>query len=124
MKHIFGVLLLLSILFLLGCSLDDDFIVEQIITADVVQEPPIGDFIVEKIVEEEIITVKLCHDTDNGIIRWAGGSVFGFYNDSERFEFDDHCFDQNTVIEYYCEDEEPKNTSFLCKSGCVNAHCI
>ena len=38
--------------------------------------------------EEEIIenvtTVRLCHDTDNGIVRWANGVVFGFYSKQQQ----------------------------------------
>ena len=91
----------------------------------VIEEPEI---IEEKVVVEEerekIVTVRLCHDTDNGIVRWVNGSTFGFYDNAERFEFDDYCFDNNFLIEYYCQNEIPQNRSFLCDNGCLDNHCL
>jgi len=75
-------------------------------------------------IEEEIVTVRLCHDTDNGIVRWVNGSIFGFHDNAQRFEFYDYCFDKNILVEYYCENETPQNTTFLCTNGCEDNHCL
>ena len=72
---------------------------------------------------EEIKTVKLCHDTDNGIIRWEEGKVFGFYDNASRFEFSDYCEDNVYLTEYYCENEEPVTRRFQCSNGCRQNHC-
>jgi len=126
MKIILVLFSLFLIIFILGCGKKE--IVEETIepldkiTAQVYN---IDDLVVEEEVEEEkIVTVRLCHDTDNGLVRWVNGSVFGFYNNAERFEFNDYCFDNNFLIEYYCENEIPQNASFLCDNGCEDNHCL
>ena len=111
----------LTIVLIYGCGKEQETGLEPI-TADVVEDVEIPEEV--EIFEEEIETVKLCHDTDRGIIRWASGTVFGFYDNAKRFEFDDYCFDNNILIEYYCEDEMPQNRTFICKSGCKDNHCI
>jgi|TARA_Y100000031_G_scaffold132499_1_gene153626 hypothetical protein len=73
---------------------------------------------------EKIITVRLCHDTDNGIVRWVNGSVFGFYNNATRFEFNDYCQNFNYLWEFYCENETPMQRIFLCTNGCEDNHCL
>jgi hypothetical protein len=73
---------------------------------------------------EEISTLRFCYDSDKGIVKWVNGSVFGFYDNAKRFEFNDFCFDNNVLIEYYCDDDEiPQNITFLCKNGCLDNHC-
>jgi len=125
MKKILFIIFVLTIFLVYGCGKDPETILEPI-TADVVEVEYI-EIVEEDVIDEEkedIKTVRLCHDTDKGIIRWAGGTVFGFYDNAERFEFDDYCFDNNILIEYYCEDEIPQNRTFICKSGCEDSHCI
>ncbi|MCH8004242.1 MAG: hypothetical protein IH934_06470 [Nanoarchaeota archaeon] len=127
MKNIILYLLLFSIIFIFGCGKDETVDAESI-TAQVydIEEPEIIEEDVELIEEEreDIVTVRLCHDTDNGIVRWVNGSIFGYYNNSKRFEFYDYCFDNNFLIEYYCEDENPMNRSFLCTNECQDNHCL
>ena len=124
MRYILSLAMIFLFILLLGCSKEEELSSEPIITSNVViqSKPPIEEFIEVEV--ENITTVNLCHDTDNGIIRWVSGSVFGFYDNATRFEFDDHCFDDRIVIEYYCENENPRNQSFVCKSGCTDSHCI
>jgi len=124
------ILLLLSlflIIFILGCGKEEvteETIYPKKITAKVSNIDDVEIPEDDEVVEEEIITVRLCHDTDNGIVRWINGSTFGFYDNAERFEFNDYCFDNNFLIEYYCENEIPQNTSFLCTNGCQDNHCL
>ena len=126
MKIIYPSFLLFLIILISGCGKEEIKDAESI-TAKIydIDEPEI---IEEKVVVEEerenIVTVRLCHDTDNGIVRWVNGSIFGYYNNSERFEFHDYCFDNTFLIEYYCEDENPMNRSFLCTNGCQDNHCL
>ena len=128
MKYIILYLLLLTIIFIYGCGkeeiVEEDTLPLEEITAQVhgVDEPEIIEDV--EVVEEDILTVRLCHDTDNGRVRWVNGSIFGYYNNAERFEFNDYCLDNNLLIEYYCEDENPMNRSFLCTNGCQDNHCL
>ncbi len=113
MKHILALITIFLLIFLVGCGKE-----ETEITAEVVKEPEKAE------IEEEITTtVKICYDTDNGIVRWEKGTVMGFYDNTTRFEFHDHCYNKNYVVEYYCENEEPLETIFLCKNGCIDSHC-
>ena len=85
----------------------------------------IDDIKSEELEEEETIeTVRLCHDSDNGIVRWINGSIIGFYSNSTRYEFNDYCQNFNYLMEFYCEDENPKQKRFLCKNGCEDNHCL
>ena len=124
MKKILLIIFVLTIFLIYGCGKDPETELEPI-TAEVIQvediEIPEEDV---EVFEEEVVTIKLCHDTDRGIIRWASGTVFGFYDNAKRFEFDDYCFDNNIMIEYYCEEENPKNRTFICKNGCEDNHCL
>ena len=74
--------------------------------------------------DEVIETVRLCDDTDNGRVRWVNGTVFGFNNHAERFEYHDYCFNNNILVEYFCENEMPQNMTFLCTNGCEDNHCL
>jgi len=121
-------LFLVMLIFIYGCGKGE--IVEEYtypleeITAQVhdIDEPEIIEEV--KIVEKDILTVRLCHDTDNGMVRWVNGTIFGFYNNAERFEFRDYCFDNNILVEYFCENEIPQNMTFLCTNGCEDNHCL
>lgn len=119
-------LFLFVILFIFGCSKAEPEVTTQVIK--IVNPEEIGvrevDEEIEEEVEEDIVTVKLCHDTDNGIVRWVNGSIFGFHDNAERFEYKDFCFDNNFLIEFYCENEMPQNASFLCDNGCEDNHCL
>jgi hypothetical protein len=75
-------------------------------------------------VVEEVSTIKLCHDTDNGIVKWVNGSIFGFYDNSTKYQFDDYCQNNNLLWEFYCEDEDPMQETFFCRGGCVEGHCV
>ena len=118
MKHILALIIILFI-FLLGCGKEEKEKEPTIITTEVIKEPEIE----EEIEEENITTVKICYDTDNGIVRWVNGTVMGFYNNATRFEFKDYCFDNNYLVEFYCENEIPHKQLFLCKNGCIDSHC-
>lgn len=119
MRQILALIVIFLLIFLVGCGKEEK---ESEITAEVVKEPEPEKAEVK--VEEEITTtVKICYDTDKGIIRWEKGTVMGFYENTTRFEFEDHCYNKNYVVEYYCENEEPLETVFLCKNGCTDSHC-
>ncbi len=120
MKRVFSLLIVLIIIFIIGCGKED---LETITGGYEIKEIEVTKEDIEVREKEEIYTVRLCHDTDNGIIRWVNGSVFGFYDDATRFEFNDYCQNFNYLVEFYCEDEEPEQQIFLCRNGCVDAHC-
>jgi len=121
MKKIFSLLVILMV-FIISCNKEEP---EEPLSAQVIKEVEVQEEAEDVIEEEEetIITVKLCHDTDNGMLKWVNGSVFGFYNNAERFEFNDYCQDSNYLVEFYCEDENPEQQIFLCRNGCVDNHC-
>jgi len=129
MKIILIIFSLFLIIFIIGCGKGE--IVEETkkpidkITAQVydIDDLVVADEVVEE-EEENIVTVRLCHDTDNGLVRWVNGTIFGFYNNTERFEYNDYCFDHTFLIEFYCENEAPQNRSFLCTNGCEDNHCL
>jgi len=123
MRKIFLLLVIFGIIFVFGCSTEEP---TTTISAGVITEVESEEEIVE-VVEEElgnITTVRLCHDTDNGIVRWVNGSVFGFYHNATRFEFNDYCQNFNYLWEFYCEDENPMQRVFLCVNGCEDNHCL
>lgn len=130
MKIILLLLSLFLIIFILGCGkgeITEETVYPKKITAKVSDiegiETPEGIEAPEDI-EGEIVTVRLCHDTDNGIVRWVNGSVFGFYNNATRFEFNDYCQNFNYLWEFYCENENPMQRIFLCTNGCEDNHCL
>lgn len=126
---------LIFVLITIGCNKDVEIRDADEITAAVLEvdnvedEEPVEKIVedgsvVEEVDEEPIVTVKLCHDTDNGIIRWVNGTTFGFYDNASRFEFKDNCENKNYLTEYYCENEDPLFRVFLCKNGCEDSHCL
>ena len=122
MKRILPLIFIIFLIFIYGCGKKE--IVEETsgkITSQVisVEEPKIVE-----VIEEDVLTVRLCHDTDNGIVRWVNGSVFGFYNNATRFEFNDYCQNKNYLWEFYCDNETPKQRRFLCRNTCVDNHCL
>ena len=129
MKKILFLLFIFYIVFIFGCS-KEEVAIEKLeqpgkITAYTYKIDEIE--LEEEIIEEEkeqIKTVRLCHDTDNGIVRWVNGSVFGFYDNATRFEFHDYCQNSNWLWEFYCEDENPEQRHFLCRNGCQDNHCL
>lgn len=129
MKRIFPLLVIITIaLFLFGCgkeqSEDPSPVTGEVIKIDEIIERPAVEEVQEEVIEEEVHTVRLCHDTDNGIIRWVAGSVTGYDNKANRFEYNDFCLDKNYLVEYHCdEDEIPQNFTFLCRNGCVDNQC-
>jgi hypothetical protein len=123
MRKIFSLLVIFGIIFVFGCSKEEPI---TTISAGVITEIEAEEEIVEVVEEERenITTVRLCHDTDNGIVRWVEGSVFGFYSNATRFEFKDYCQNFNYLWEFYCEDENPMQRIFLCRNGCEDNHCL
>ena len=123
MQKIFSLLATFGIIFVFGCSKEEP---TTTISAAVIEEIESEDEIVEVVEEERenITTVRLCHDTDNGIVRWVNGTVFGFYNNATRFEFNDYCQNFNYLWEFYCENEYPMQRIFLCINGCEDNHCL
>jgi len=126
MKIILPLLSIFLIIFIVGCDKTETKVTTQVIKA--ADPEVIGVVEIEEEIEEEeeedIFTVRLCHDTDNGIVRWVNGSVFGFYNNATRFEFNDYCQNFNYLWEFYCEDERPLQRIFLCTNGCEDNHCL
>ncbi len=74
--------------------------------------------------EVKLDSVRLCYDTDNGIIKWVNGTVFGFYHNAQSFEFQDYCMNRSYLTEFYCENETPTFREFYCKNGCKDNHCL
>jgi len=126
MKNTLWLFLIPLTIFILGCSKEET--TGTITGAYEIKElEAINDIAEDKVFEEErknITTVKLCHDTDNGIVRWVNGSVFGFYDNTTRFEFNDYCQNFNYLWEFYCENENPMQRIFLCTNGCEDNHCL
>ena len=126
MKKILFLFFILFILFIYGCSkeetTEEPMPIEKI-TAKAYDVDKL-EITEDDEAEEEIVTVRLCHDTDNGMVRWANGSVFGFYDNAKRIELKDYCFDNNILVEYYCENEMPQNMTFICTNGCKDNHCL
>jgi hypothetical protein len=125
MKKFICIVSFIFVLLIIGCGKQEPE-QEQItakVIADEVPLPVVEPEILEE-VEEITTTVKLCFDTDNGIIRWEAGSIFGFTDKAERYEFYDYCIDRTHVSEYYCENEEPRNETHPCSNGCVDSHCL
>ena len=120
MKKIWYIVFILSVFLIIGCGKEDVTKNPGKITAQAinVEEPEIVE-----VVEGEVLTVRLCNDMDNGIVRWVNGSVFGFYNNATRFEFNDYCQNKNYLWEFYCDNETPKQRRFLCRNTCVDNHC-
>ena len=116
MKKILALIMIFFLILLNGCGKEEKG-PQDMITAEVVKEPE------KEKIDENITTVKICYDTDNGIIKWVNGSIMGFYDNATRFELKDYCVNKNYLREYYCENEEPLETIFLCKNGCVDSHC-
>jgi len=127
MKQFLVLFFVLAVFLIYGCgnekNVEENIESSEKITAQMykIEEIEVAE---EDIVEEEIYTVRLCHDTDNGILKFENGTVFGFYNDATKFEFNDDCQDNNLLWEFYCEDENPMRITFICKSGCRDNHCI
>ena len=126
MKNILWLFLILLTFFILGCSKEEA--TETITGAYEIKEIEDNEYIADNdVIDEErdnITTVRLCHDTDNGIVRWVKGKIFGFYDNATRFEFDDYCQSFNYLWEFYCEEENPKQEIFLCRNGCEDDHCL
>ena len=121
MKKIIILLSIFLLIFVYGCNEEEVVSLDKTVTAKVIKDIKIE--VAEEEIKENITTVRLCHDTDNGIVRWVNGSVFGFYNNATRFEFIDYCQNKNYLMEFYCENETPFQRRFLCRNGCVDAHC-
>ncbi len=126
MKRIFFILLLLLIIFIFSCSKEEEKIsTAPVVTAEVITEKPnIEKKEINESIDENVPSARLCHDTDNGIVRWINGTVFGFYDDATRFEFKDYCQDRIYLTEFYCEGESPQQRLFSCRNGCVDDHCV
>lgn len=119
-----AIVLMIGLISVFGCSKEEP----ATISGGAIREIESEEEIVEAAEEDEeagnITTVRLCHDTDNGIVRWVNGSVFGFYSNATRFEFNDYCMNFNYLWEFYCEDENPMQRIFLCTNGCEDNHCL
>ena len=123
MKKIAYLLLILFIFLIYGCGKEEAVLTGNIaVSTYKVEEMEVTEESDEE--RENVTTARLCHDTDNGIARWVNGSVFGFYDNATRFEFNDYCISNNYLMEFYCENEIAMQKVFLCKSGCTDSHCI
>ena len=116
------IFLMFSLFLIIGCKEKISQDILPLITTEVINEEPTEE-VEEEIIEDNIKTVRLCHDTDKGIIKWVKGSIFGYYDNATRFEFIDYCQNKNYLMEFYCEEENPLQKLFLCKNGCVDDHC-
>lgn len=118
MRKIFSLLAIFGIIFVFGCSKEEPAAISAAVIEEIESEEEAPD------IGEDVVSVRLCHDTDNGIVRWVNGSVFGFYHNATRFEFNDYCQNFNYLWEFYCEDENPMQKIFLCTNGCEDNHCL
>jgi|TARA_B100001964_G_C14135239_1_gene554810 hypothetical protein len=116
MKRIPILIFIIFLLFIYGCGKEEittqAYKIEEIEAAE------------EEVTEENITTIRLCHDTDRGMVRWVNGTVFGFYDNATRFEFNDYCLNFNYLWEFYCENGNPLQEIFLCINGCEDNHCL
>jgi hypothetical protein len=122
MKKILFLFFVISIIFGYGCSKEEAPLTGKIIVTTQKSEEIEGASVGEE-EREDIATVKLCHDTDHGILKFENGSIFGFYSNATRYEFNDYCMSQNYLMEFYCENETALQKSFLCRNGCTEGHC-
>lgn len=70
-----------------------------------------------------------CSETDSAKDKGHVGTTFGYYEkDKMNGEFTDECSDGDTLIEYYCSDNEDgnrvvKSEKILCQRGCIEGIC-
>lgn len=121
MKKIIILFSIFLLILIYGCNKKEEVSLDKTVTANVIKDIKIE--VAEEEIKENIKTVRLCYDSDNGIVRWVNGSVFGFYDNATRFEFIDYCQNKNYLMEFYCENETPFQRRFLCRNGCVDSHC-
>ena len=80
MKKIFILFSFLLIIIIYGCGIEES-------VTEIKESPEkitawtykIDDIKLEEVEEETITTVRLCYDSENGIVRWVNGSIIGFY---------------------------------------------
>lgn len=60
-----------------------------------------------------------CHDSDDGVISDTAGSTV-----SASVTLTDYCADENTLIEYSCENDVVQSTNIPCTDGCAAGACI
>ena len=63
---------------------------------------------------------SFCFDSDNGIYE----SVLGFLDTENSSELYDHCEDETTLVEYYCENETSNEYLVECVNGCLSGVCM
>lgn len=121
------------VLFLAGCSSGDSPITgntvkemeETQIETDLQPAEEEGTESEQEVDEEQVETLRFCHDTDNAITKWTKGTVKGYYNDASGFGFEDYCQNDRYVMEFYCDDDEiPRQQLFECPSGCREGACL
>jgi hypothetical protein len=66
----------------------------------------------------------ICVDSD-GMAAANRGSVWLYKTGGGESNYNDHCLDNDTVLEYYCDDAEMINTTVDCRNGyaCVEGAC-
>lgn len=117
MKKIF--LLFVLTIFLLGCT-----------KTEIVTGPITGD------VSEEVAAVKetpaavtgqniaaSCGDSDGGIDKTVKGGITGEWMDGTSFDEMDDCIGSVYLVEYYCEDGQPRSQNFRCETECFKGIC-
>jgi hypothetical protein len=72
-------------------------------------------------IQGECVSAPSCIDTDGGKDRYTFGTT-SYGGDSEE----DACYNEEKVVEYYCEDEEIKSVQLVCGSGykCDSGVCV
>ena len=80
--------------------------------------------------------VSYCKDSDEGKDYWQKGQVSGedysMANSSQQIKFleEDYCMDDNTLIEYYCAEDQSKMNSYMqkekfnCPNQCIDGYCL
>ncbi|MFC1728315.1 hypothetical protein ACFLZ7_02520 [Nanoarchaeota archaeon] len=109
-------LLIILTVLLLGCTKTE--IVSEPITSEetsAVQETPAS-------TSKEMIATE-CSDSDSGIDETTRGGITGAWIDGTSFDNTDDCLGFVYLIEYYCEDGQPRSQNFRCENECKNGIC-
>ncbi len=75
-------------------------------------------------------SINTCSDTDSGKNYDLKGTVKGTYYFliKEEYQETDYCKDENTLIEYYCVNEDmhsyKEKEEFFCELGCEQGKCL
>ncbi len=118
--------LFILVIFLIGCT-KTEIVSQQISepTSQASSQPTSGEDegdIIKSIPDDEL--AASCTDTDSGIDKTSRGIVSGKWYDETTFENEDDCLGGVYLVEYYCDNNQPKSRNFICENGCKKGVCI